>query len=217
MRPTAASRLAALVLLAAPLPAFAADEAGELWLNPSFSRALDDATAIEIETAQRLREEPRNDTYFVRLWYIREDPRGVKWSLGAEQRWNGSDEEEVRLLQQAGYGWGPLDFRTRLEQRFVSTDPDTGWRLRQRVGSSWPLGEGDDAWSLSADAEVFMTLQSTEPDGQTGLTGLRTFIGFERSFGAYELSLGYLRQQDIRKNRPDRVGHAPFIGLGVEF
>ena len=35
MRPTAASRLAALVLLATPLPALAADEAGELELRPS--------------------------------------------------------------------------------------------------------------------------------------------------------------------------------------
>lgn len=215
MRPTLASRLAALAIFAAPLPALAADEAGEVWFNPSFSRALDETSAIEIETAQRFRESPSDDTYFVRLWYVQDEPCGVTWSLGAEQRWNGSDEEEVRLLQQAGYGWGPLDLRTRLEQRFVSTDPDTGWQLRQRVGSSWPLGEGP--WSLSADAEVFMTLQSTEPDGQTGLTGLRTFIGFERSFGAYELSLGYLRQQDIRENRTDRVGHAPFIGLGVDF
>ena len=62
-----------------------------------------------------------------------------------------------------------------------------------------------------------MTLRSTTPDGQTGVTGLRTFVGFEREFGRYEVSLGYLRQQDVRDSAPDRIGHAPFIGVGVAF
>ena len=57
-----------------------------------------------------------------------------------------------------------------------------------------------------------MTLRSTDPDGQTGITGLRTFVGVEREFGRYEVSLGYLRQQDMRYRAPDRIGHAPFIG-----
>ncbi|WP_426051601.1 hypothetical protein [Brevundimonas sp. SL161] len=44
---------------------------------------------------------------------------------------------------------------------------------------------------------------------------MRTFVGFEREFGRYEVSLGYLRQQDVRDNAPDRIWHAPFIGVGV--
>lgn len=203
--------------LGAAGPALATDEDLELWLNPTASAAIGERTTFELETAQRLRQDPRDDTYFVRAWWIREDSRGTEWSLGVEQRWNGPDEEEQRLLQQVSYGWQGFDLRTRLEQRFVSDDPDTGWRLRQRVGRSFPLGEGEQAWSLTADAEVFVTLASTEPDGQTGLTGLRTFIGVEREFGRYEVSLGYLRQQDIREDAPDRIGHAPFIGLSVAF
>jgi hypothetical protein len=31
------------------------------------------------------------------------------------------------------------------------------------------------------------------------------------------LSLTYLRQQDFRDNAPDRVGHAPLIGVSYTF
>lgn len=197
--------------------AVAQEEDGELWLNPSFAREIDGRTSIELETAQRLRSDPRADTFFARLWVNRDDRGGRAWSVGAERRWNGPEEREVRLLQQVGYDWGPLAFRTRTEQRFVNVDPRTGWRLRQRVGTTIPLTPGENGWALTGDAEVFMTLRSTEPDGQTGLTGLRTFLGFERRFGRYDLSLGYLRQQDIRDGSEDRIGHAPFVGLATNF
>ena len=204
-------------LLFASSTAVAQDDGGEIWLNPAFATSLDNATSVELETAQRLRQDPRNDTYFARLWINREDNQGREWSMGVEQRWNGPDEREVRLLQQIGYDWGPLEFRTRLEQRFVDVDPQTGWRLRQRLGTTIPLTPSQDGWSLTGDAELFVTLRGTEPDGQTGVTGLRTFIGFERSYGRYDVSLGYLRQQDVRDAAEDRVGHAPFVGLTVNF
>lgn len=217
MRFASGLALSVVALAAVPSMALASDEAAELWFNPSVTHALDDRTEVEIEAVQRLRNAPRDDTYYVRLWLNREAANGMKWSLGAEQRWNGPDQEEVRLLQQVGYGWRAVEFRTRLEQRFISTDPNTGWRLRQRIGTTIPLGQDDDGWSLAADAELFMTLESTSQNGQTGLTGVRTFVGLERGFGRYDVSLGYLRQQEIRDGRPDRIGHAPFIGLNVDF
>lgn len=204
-------------LLAAAAPAFAQNEDGELWFNPALVTSIDDRTSVELETAQRLRQDPRDDTYFARLWLNREDGVGREWSVGVEQRWNGPDEQEVRLLQQVGYDWGPLEFRTRLEQRFIDVDPQTGVRLRQRVGTTIPLTDSKDGWALTGDAEVLVTLRNTEPGGQTGVTGLRTFVGFERSYGRYDVSLGYLRQQDIRDGAEDRVGHAPFFGLTVNF
>lgn len=217
MKPALTVALAATFSLLGTVPAQAQDEDLEIWFNPSVTRSLDDRTSVELETAQRFREAPRDDTLFARLWLKRKDAAGRTWSAGLEQRWNGSDEREVRLLQQVSYGWGPVAFRTRMEQRFVNVDPRTGWRVRQRIGTALPLGEGDEAWSLVGDAELFVTLRSTEPDGQTGITGLRTFVGFERSLGRYDLSLGYLRQQDIRETGPDRVGHAPYFGLNVNF
>jgi hypothetical protein len=218
MRRVFAAALFSTIALLSPSQTSARDdEDGEFWLNPSVTRSLDDRTSIEMETAQRFRSAPRQDAYFIRGWVNRDDAAGRTWSFGVEQRWSGSSEEEQRLLQQVSYGVGPIDMRTRFEQQWVSTDPDVGLRVRQRVGASLPLGEGEEAWSLTGDAEVFVTLQSTEPDGQTGVTRLRTFVGFERTLGRYDLSLGYLREHDIRENGPDRIGHAPFIGLNVNF
>lgn len=217
MRCFGTALVAAGVMVALASPVLAQDEAGEFWFNPAFATSLDDRTSLELETAQRLRTDPRDDTYFARLWLKREDSRGRDWNVGVEHRWNGPEEREVRLLQQVGYDWGPLEFRTRLEQRFVNVYPDTGWRLRQRMGTTVPLTEDEDGWALTGDAEVFFTLRNTKPGGQTGLTGLRTFVGFERGFGRYDISLGYLRQQDIRDGAEDRVGHAPFVGVTVNF
>jgi hypothetical protein len=209
-----ATSIAALSLAT---PALASDEDVEFWFNPTASKAFDERTTFELETAQRFRNDPRLDTYYVRGWVKRDDDRDNTWGVGIEQRWNGPDQREVRLLQQVSYSWGAVDLRTRTEQRFVSTDPQTGWRIRQRIGTSVPLGDSDNSWSLAADAEVVVTLRSTAPDGQTGVTGLRTFVGVEREFGRYEVSLGYLRQQDIRDGAPDRIGHAPFIGVDIAF
>ena len=203
-------------LLLTPLAAQASDEDLEVWFNPTATYALDDRTSFRLETAQRLRDDPRVDTYYVRGWLNRRDADGNRWSVGVEQRWNGSDEEQ-RLLQQVTYSFGRIDMRTRLEQRFISGDPDTGWRIRQRVGTSAPLGDSADSWVLTGEAELSVTLNPTEPGGQTGATGLRTFVGVERTFGRYELSLGYLRHQDLRDGAPDRIGHAPFLGLNVAF
>lgn len=209
--------LAGLIATAWAMPAIAQDEDSEIWFNPAVVKSIDQQTSVELETAQRLRQDPRDDTYFSRLWLNREDNAGREWSVGVEHRWNGPDEREVRLLQQVGFDWGPLELRTRLEQRFVDVDPRTGVRFRQRIGTTVPLTDSDEGWALTGDAEVFVTLRSTEPDGQTGLTALRTFVGFERSFGRYDVSLGYLRQQDIRDGTKDRIGHAPFVGFAVNF
>lgn len=204
-----------LALVLTMAPAVAAEDT-ELWLNPRASKALDGGLAMELETAQRLRQSPRDDTVFFRLWLHKDAPRGVTLSAGAEQRFNGPDERETRFLQQLSYAWGPIDMRTRFEQRDVSTADQWGLRARQRLGASVPLSEAARGWSLVGDAEVFITLRSTEAGGDTGLTGLRTFVGFERPLGPAEISLGYVRQQDIRPGE-DRVGHAPFVGISVDF
>jgi hypothetical protein len=202
-------------LLLAAAPAAAADDGLEFWLNPSVSTKLDARTSMELETAHRFRSDSAGgDTHYARLWVGRTIGEGVKLSVGAERRAQGS-ARETRLLQQATYDIGPIGLRTRLEQRFLSDDPRTAWRLRQRVGTDIPLSEGP--WSLAANAEGFFTLRPAERGGQTGLTAVRTFVGFEREIGQVELSLGYLRQQTIREGARDRVGHAPFVGVEFSF
>jgi len=208
-------RILLSVALAVAAPAAAADHELDLWFNPAVTTSLDERTSLELETAQRLREAPADDTYFFRLWVNRELSDDVELSVGAERRFEGSGEE-TRLLQQLGYGVGPLDLRTRFEQRFLSEAPRTAWRLRQRAGAGVPLTGDDDGWALVGDVEGFFTLRAATPGGRTGLTAVRSFVGFERGFGRVELSVGYLRQQDIRRGADDRIGHAPLVGLTID-
>jgi hypothetical protein len=168
---------------------------------------------VELETAQRFREEPADDTYYARLWLGREITEGVTVYAGAERRREG-EGRETRLLQQVSYPLvGVLKGRTRLEQRFLNDEPRTAWRLRQRLGVGIPLSQEEGGWELAANAEGFLTLRAPTGGDQTGLTGLRTFVGVEREFDKVDLSVGYLRQQTIRDNAPDTIGHAPMIGL----
>jgi hypothetical protein len=148
-----------------------------------------------------------------RLWLGRKLGKGVTTMVGFHRGWQG-DTRENRLIQQVSYPLtNILKGRTRLEQRFFNNDPRTAWRIRQRVGLSLPLSEVEDGWEFATNVEGFVTLRAARPGGQTGLTGVRAFAGFEREFERVEVSLGYTRQQNIREGAPDRIGHAPTIAL----
>lgn len=206
----------ALAVAAAPQQALASDEAFEFWLNPSFAADLDSDTGLELETAQRFRSasDRRPDTYFFRLWVNQSLADNVTLSGAVEQRFNNGDDDERRLIQQLSTRHGILRTRLRLEQRFEEGQSGRmGLRLRPRLGANVPLDAAGD-WSLKGDAELFWTLRSTGAGGDTGITGLRTQmgVGYDVSDNL-SLSLIYLRQQDFRAGRPDRIGHAPLIGI----
>jgi hypothetical protein len=200
----------------AAAPAAASDDGLELWLNPSVSFALDGDTALEVETAQRFRSagDGREDTYFARLWINQDLSDAVTISAGAERRANDPGRDETRLMQQLATRHGVLRTRLRLEQRFVD-GRRMGLRLRPRLGVKLPVAND---WALFSDAELMLTLRSTRIGGDDGLTGLRTQIGASVEVSrSVALSLAYLRQQDFDKGGPDRVGHAPLIGLELSF
>lgn len=201
------------------VPAQAADEAFEFWLNPSVSADLDDDTAVELETAQRFRSaaDGRADTYFARLWLNQALSDEVTLGGAIERRINDGGSNETRLMQQLSTKHGLLRTRLRLEERFVDGTGRMGLRLQPRLGVAVPLGTGD-RWSLHTNAELFFTLKSTSAGGDDGLTGLRTQVGV--SYAASEnldLSLTYLRQQDFEDGGPDEVGHAPLVGIEYSF
>lgn len=154
------------------------------------------------------------DTYFVRLWISQRVAKGLTLSGGVEQRWNETQHEQ-RLHQQLSWRAGVLRTRSRLEQRFVEGERRMALRVRQRLGVDVPL---DDRWGIEANVEGFFTLRSGNPGGQTGLTALRTYAGVSRELGEnLSLSIGYMRAQEIRSGRPDRIGHAPFAGIEFAF
>lgn len=212
------STLLFAAMLAAPTTAAAADDNFELWFNPAIAIDLDDDTGVEIETAQRFRSAANGpDTYFVRLWLAQKLDANFTISGAVERRVNDGDNDETRLLQQLNAKSGILRARLRLEQRFVDDADQTGWRIRPRLGVNVPLGR-DGRWAMIADAEPFFTLRPTSNGGQKGLTTLRTQVGV--NFAAterLELGLIYLRNQDIRDGRQDRVGHAPLLTAELAF
>lgn len=211
--------LAALGIALLHAPAAANDDDFELWLNPSASFGLDDDTSLEVETAQRFRSasDGRPDTYFARLWLNQDLSDAVTLSGAVEQRINDGDDDETRLHQQLATSHGVLRARLRLEQRFVDGSGRMGLRLRPRLGASVPLGT-ESPWTFFGNAEAFLTLRSASRGGDDGLTGVRTQVGVEYEVNdVLSLSAGYLRQQNIDRDGPDEVGHAPILGLELSF
>lgn len=207
--------LGAALAVSLSTPALAEENYLEGWFEGSIVKDIGNKSYVEFQTQQRARGDsnPTGDNQTYRLWLGRKF--GKVTVSGAIHRSKEGSTKETRLIQQASYSLSgtPFKGRTRLEQRFVDDADQTGWRVRQRVGVAFPLTSEDDGWTLVGNAEGFWTLRATSQTGQTGLTGLRTFAGFEKSFGKIDLELGYTRQQSIRDNAPDRVGHAPTLGL----
>ncbi len=215
---TGTSAAVAALLLAVPSAAHASDEAFELWLNPAVSVDLDDDTAFELETAQRFRNaaDGRPDTYYARFWLNQDIGDRLTLSGAVERRINDGSADETRLMQQLSLRQGVLRGRLRLEQRFVDDSGRMGLRVRPRLGVSLPLQVADKL-SFDSDAELFLTLRSTGSSGDTGLTGLRTHVRLSYDLSdAVGLSIGYLRQQEIRDGAPDTIGHAPLIALELQ-
>lgn len=207
--------LAAALAVGLSTPALAEENRLEGWFDGSIVKDIGNDSFVEFQTQQRVRgsSNPIGDTHVYRVWLGRSFG-GVEASAGVHRSKEGSTRE-TRLMQQASYKLPirGLKARTRLEQRFIDDADRTGIRLRQRIGFGLPLGQEKDGWELAGNAEGFLTLRATSSTGQTGITGLRTYVGVERSFGTVDFGIGYTRQQNIRKGAPDRVGHAPTLSL----
>ena len=204
-----------LACLLIPAPALASDDHFEFWLNPSVTADLDDDTSVEFETAQRFRDAGSGgvDTYFARIWINQKLDSNFTASAAAGRRINDGGSDELRFHQQVTYRSGILRGRLRMEQRLADGADRLGLRLRWRIGASVPL-DSEGEWTGFADAETFLTVRSIDVGGKDGLTGIRTQIGVRHALtDSLEVGLAYLRQQDIRDGRPDRVGHAPLLSL----
>jgi hypothetical protein len=113
---------------------------------------------------------------------------------------------ESRIWEQAT--WGDrigrvrLSSRTRLEQRFVSTGSETGWRLREFVKLSAPLGS---TWSAVLYDEYFYNLNSTNYGATAGSDRNRFFIGPGLAISKQvTIEFGYLHQYVFGTNAPDK-------------
>ncbi|MEL6369850.1 MAG: DUF2490 domain-containing protein [Pseudomonadota bacterium] len=118
---------------------------------------------------------------------------GYAW---VESRADGRDNiTEHRIWQQATYKiaggqWGSLSGRTRLEQRFLNTGDETGYRLRQFFRYSKPL---DARWTATAWNETFIALNDTDFGAEAGYDQNRTFVGLRwKANRLFSLEGGYL-------------------------
>lgn len=130
--------------------------------------------------------------------------------------------EENRIWQQLLWTkrFEPVNFmsRTRLEQRFVETGSETGWRFRQFFKLSVPFDES--RLGLAAYDELFFDLNNTDWGADTGFRQNRLFAGFSWKLnenGGTWAEIGYLNQFLNNQNRSDRMNHILSINLFVKF
>lgn len=217
---TISKRFAAVIpltLLCTAAPVWASENEAELWLNQQVSTDIAESTRLEFEVDERFRSDAfGGDQYEVRLGAYRAIGSGFKLGGGLVYQRTGT-QDEIRLQQQLQFDTGPLSLRTRFEQRFIEDVGPTVYRLRQRVQLSQPL-DAARRWTAFANTEGYFTLNASRPGALTGLTSLRSQAGVRYKLNdSVTLGLNYLRHQDVRRNAPDRVGHAPQLHLGIGF
>jgi len=121
------------------------------------------------------------------------------------------DENRIwqQLLWSKKVGQQKLFSRSRLEQRFVETGSDTGWRFRQFVKMDRPFHE-ESPVSFVAWDEVFFDLNETDWGQQGSFSQNRLFLGLGRKFdvpNSPKIEIGYLNQFIRRKSAGDRYNH----------
>jgi len=137
---------------------------------------------------------------------------------------NRSTIDENRIWQQflwnGAVGQWSLQSRTRLEQRFVQTGSDVGWRLRQFVKILYPL-LASDRLRFAAYDEVFIALNSTDWGADAGFDQNRLFLGFNvavDSAGRIQAEFGYLNRYASRPALlPGQMDHLGVVSLMLSY
>lgn len=125
----------------------------------------------------------------------------------------GAAFNEHRLWQQVqlpllrdGQGRPLLISRTRIEQRMLEGQGETGWRLRQFVRLQLPIAR-DGAVQLIGITEGFFNLTETQWGARKGNDQWRNFIGVGLPLGErFRIEPGYLNQRVFRRGE-DRTNH----------
>lgn len=128
------------------------------------------------------------------------------------------ETRENRAFQQLSWSLGKpggiaLSSRTRLEQRWLSSGDDTGWRLREMVRAAAPIASGGKV-QLIGSVEVFVALNDTDWGARGGLDRVRSFAGLELPLvGKSTVEVGYLNQYVKAAAGPDQMDHVAAVNL----
>jgi hypothetical protein len=196
--------LFALLLIASPVLALAAQTEHEGWLQVTASGPLGARLRAFVEVQPRFGEDPQDGDFDVRSLVVR---GALGWQiLEGWSLWGGygytpvydKDRGEHRAFQQSLADWtlGPfhLQHRARLEQRFFEHESEASWRLRNQLRLVWPLPSWP-SWSLIVADEVFVHLNSVDDGPDSGFDQNRFFAGIAHQWTSrIRVEIDYLHQ-----------------------
>jgi len=132
----------------------------------------------------------------------------------------GKDRNEERLFTQLSwnlgkFAGGTLSSRTRLEHRQLSNGDDTGWRLREFLRFTHPLGDPKKVRALVWE-EVFVAFDDTDWGQHKGFDQARTFVGLEVPLpGRSTMDVGYLNQTINQPAGNLRMNHVASVTFWI--
>ena len=189
-------------LLAAPIalvasPAAAQQQDEQLWSQVNVNLPVSKGVKLTLEQIARIsdRQDGLYQTEFGGLLSVRVAP-GIE--LGAGYRrvvaYNGSTSpNENRVRQQVVATFGRFTTRFRVDERFVATGSEIGFRIRPLVRYNQPLGPKNVA--LFVSHESFFLANNTVWGQRRGYERMRNIVGFTLPIGrAATVDLGYLNQ-----------------------
>jgi len=225
MRRGLASGLAAAAALAAAQPASARTAQDEqLWINATVMGGVDGGLVYFAEM------QPRFGQGVTELSQLLLRP-AIGWKLSdrvsvyqgyARVRTAvaiGPDTTEDRSFQQISWSigkvaGGALSSRTRIEQRWLSTGDDMGWRLREMIRYSHSLTDAKRGVAALGWVEGFFALNDTDWGARSGFDRVRTFAGLEVPLsGRSTVELGYLNQTVNGRRGATAMDHVASISL----
>ena len=216
---------AALALLAMPLHAETIED-GRAWFNLTSEGDLTGKLRWYMELQPRFKQEGREfDQYMIRpgINYKLTDHVVVGGGYGyvRTRTDQGHYTDEDRIWQQVIYNttWqdgAKFSSRSRLEQRFLDSGDDTGWRYRQLLRVSKPLASLPSVSPVLWN-EVFVNFRETDWGAQRGFDQNRLFAGIAwTATPDARLEFGYLNQY-VRGRAQDSMNHVLSTSLFLNF
>ncbi len=132
---------------------------------------------------------------------------------------NAFDEHRIwqQLLWSGKLSFGSLTSRSRLEQRFLPTGGDVGWRYRQLLKISVPMPFAP-VFSLVASDEFFANINDTNWGANDGFDQNRGFVGIGYNFNKnINTEIGYMNQYINRTNLPNLMDHILSVNLYLNY
>jgi hypothetical protein len=181
-----------------------AHKPGLRWWFDGHLRYLDDSGGYNqsiIRPALGYALNPNTALWWGYAW-INESPTSGAPAFNENRMW-----EQLTWSRECGLA--TLSTRSRLEQRFVETGDDAGWRFRQLVKLDRPL-EFQPRLSVVAWDEAFFDLNSTDWGQQDSFSQNRIFVGLGwkcSGMNQPKIEVGYLNQFLRRQNADDQSNH----------